>query len=56
VVFTFTACNQEENSSNTTVRSTEYENLLVLFREFREFVKPTVVDGVPDYSPEAMAK
>jgi hypothetical protein len=55
VVFAFGACNQEGNTPNTTARTTDYEDLLVLFREFREFVKPPVVDGVPDYSPEAMA-
>jgi hypothetical protein len=31
-----------------------YDDLVRLFREWREFVKPEVVDGVPDYSPEAM--
>lgn len=55
VVFAFAACNQEGNSSSTAARSTDYEDLLVLFREFREFVKPPVIDGVPDYSPTAMA-
>ena len=31
-----------------------YDELVSLFKEWREFVKPKVVDGVPDYSPEAM--
>ena len=31
-----------------------YEDLVRLFREWREFVNPKVVAGVPDYSPEAM--
>jgi len=31
-----------------------YEDLVLLFKEWREFVKPAVVDGVPDYSPAAM--
>jgi hypothetical protein len=31
-----------------------YEDLVLLFKEWREFVKPRVVDGVPDYSPAAM--
>jgi hypothetical protein len=55
VVFTFGACNQEGNTPNTKARSTDYDDLLVLFREFREFVNPPVADGIPDYSPEAMA-
>jgi hypothetical protein len=31
-----------------------YGDLVRLFKEWREFVKPWVVAGVPDYSPEAM--
>lgn len=36
-------------------RSTHYEDLQRLFREWREFEKPKLVDGVPDYSAAAMA-
>lgn len=32
-----------------------YAELVGLFKEFREFVAPDVIDGVPDYSREAMA-
>jgi hypothetical protein len=31
-----------------------YDDLVRLFKEWREFVKPRVVDGVPDYSAAAM--
>jgi hypothetical protein len=31
-----------------------YDDLVALFKEWREFQKPKVVDGVPDYSPAAM--
>jgi len=34
----------------------DYPDLVDLFREFREFVPPDVVDGVPDYSANAMAR
>jgi hypothetical protein len=34
--------------------SGSYGDLVVLFKEWREFQKPKVVDGVPDYSPAAM--
>jgi hypothetical protein len=33
-----------------------YDDLAQLFKEWREFVKPKVVDGVPDYSAAAMKK
>jgi uncharacterized protein (DUF885 family) len=35
--------------------STDYADLLTLFREWREFQPPRVVSGVPDYSAAAMA-
>ena len=33
---------------------TEYDNLVRLFKEFREFIKPKMKEGVSDYSPAAM--
>ena len=32
-----------------------YDDLLTLFEDWREFVRPNRVDGVPDYSASAMA-
>lgn len=37
-------------------RGNSYDDLIRLFREWREFQKPQVVNGVPDYSPAAIAK
>ncbi len=37
-----------------TAGGNSYIDLVRLFTEWREFVKPEVVAGVPDYSPEAM--
>jgi len=34
----------------------DYSDLVSLFNEFREFMKPRVIDGVPDYSKEAMKR
>jgi hypothetical protein len=36
-------------------RSTRYEDLVSLFAEWRLFQQPKLVDGVPDYTPPAMA-
>ena len=33
-----------------------YEDLLMLFDQWREFQKPLIVDGVPDYTAEAMSR
>ncbi len=35
-------------------RSTSYDDLISLFQEFRQFQRPVVTDGVPDYTPAAM--
>ena len=35
-------------------RSTNYEDLLAFFKEFRDFQRPAVTDGVPDYTAGAM--
>jgi hypothetical protein len=35
--------------------STRYEDLAALFTEWRSFQRPKLIDGVPDYSPAAMA-
>ncbi|MCK4931604.1 MAG: hypothetical protein KAT01_05520, partial [Candidatus Aminicenantes bacterium] len=34
--------------------SKDYAGLVSLFEEFREFIKPEVVDGIPDFSAAAM--
>jgi hypothetical protein len=36
-------------------KSSRYEDLLALFAEWRAFQQPKLVDGVPDYTPPAMA-
>ena len=35
---------------------TSHQDLVTFFQEWREFQKPRVVDGVPDYTVAAMAK
>ncbi len=47
----FSTASRERDLSR---ESGTYEDLAALFKEWREFQKPRVVDGVPDYSPAAM--
>jgi Bacterial protein of unknown function (DUF885) len=49
------ACTGAEKSSMSTTTSTRYEDLTKLFGEWRDFQKPKLVDGVPDYSASAMS-
>ena len=43
------------DSPSGPARSTRYEDLLSVFRDWRSFQKPKVVGGVPDYNAGAMA-
>ena len=54
-VLTVYSCQDSSSRPNRQI-STNYEDLISLFRQFRELQKPDVVDGVPDYSPAAMNK
>jgi hypothetical protein len=52
-----TACASEAVGRNEPIaRSTSYHDLAELFEEWREFQKPQLRDGVPDYTPDAMAR
>ncbi len=35
-------------------KAASYDQLVALFKEWREFQKPMIADGIPDYSPAAM--
>src|SRR4030095_9581451 len=52
------ACSQPSstNSSNgsTSTTSSKYDDLLTLFKEWRQFQQPKRVNGVPDYTAAAM--
>ena len=53
VIFLFSCSPSEKETANVT-SSGEYEDLVALFKEFREFQKPKVVAGIPDYTATAM--
>ena len=44
----------KEAASGTTT-STSYDDLVVLFKDWREFEQPKMVKGIPDYTSQAMA-
>ncbi len=50
------ASNCSSPPSQKVTSPTTYEELVSLFKEWREFQSPELVEGVPDYSPEAMKK
>ncbi len=43
-----------ENGGYDVVESSDYADLVSLFNEFREFQQPTFINGVPDYTADAM--
>ena len=47
-----TTCEKKENGP----ASANYEDLVTFFKEWREFQKPKIVEGVPDYTAPAMAE
>jgi len=53
VMFLFSCTQAENETTNGAVRS-DYEDLVTLFKEFREFHKPEMTNGIPDYSASAM--
>jgi hypothetical protein len=50
VLLFVTACSSGTSHPTTT----SYDELVVLFQEWRAFERPAFTDGVPDYSPAAM--
>jgi hypothetical protein len=55
IIFLLFYCAPQEEKEDV-ISSNDYENLVKLFKEWREFQKPEIVDGVPDYTAAAMAK
>jgi len=51
----FTACGPE-STEIAPAGAGDYEGLVTLFNEFREFQRPKEIDGVPDYTASAMSE
>jgi len=59
IIFVFLAiflidCSSSEKADNILIKSKEYDDLVALWREFRDFQKPKVVNGVPVYTKIVM--
>jgi hypothetical protein len=44
------------SAKKTAPVASRYDELVTLFKEWREFQSPEMKDGIPDYSPDAMKK
>ena len=52
---TLLCCSQSQEKSDKVI-SSDYEDLVTLFKEWRDFQKPKINKGVPDYTAAAMEK
>jgi hypothetical protein len=50
------SCGSGGMDNATEANSADYRDLIELFKEFREYQKPIISEGVPDYTEEAMAE
>ncbi|MDX1939966.1 MAG: DUF885 family protein [Saprospiraceae bacterium] len=56
LLFTTIMCTSPNDSSATKTSFSTYEELVDFFLKWREFSAPKMIDGVPDYSVEAMTQ
>ncbi len=49
-------CGPRETDLDTAAVSSDYQDLIELFKEFREYQKPRIFEGVPDYTEKAMVE
>ena len=50
------ACQQSENGQPSIPSSSNYDDLVALFKEWRAFEKPPLLDGAPDYTTPTFEK
>ncbi len=55
IIFSFFGCAPQDEKGNI-ISSNDYQDLVKLFEEWREFQKPEIIDGVPDYTAAVMKK
>jgi hypothetical protein len=55
LLFSLTGCGGQISRTEESKTSTDYDDLVELFGEWREFQKPRLIEGVPDYTAGAMS-
>jgi hypothetical protein len=55
IVFVLVSCSPPKEKRGA-ISPVNYNDLVQLFKEWREFQKPEIIDGVPDYTAAAMEK
>lgn len=55
VIFLF-SCSGGSEKKKLLATTSKYGDLVMLFKEWRVFQQPIIVNGIPDYSPDAMKK
>ena len=48
------SCGSGAVNNEAAAKSSDYQNLIELFKEFREYQKPIIREGIPDYTEKAM--
>ncbi|NIR50167.1 DUF885 domain-containing protein [candidate division KSB1 bacterium] len=56
IILISTAAWAQTTTQENNKEGNSYEDLVEIFKDWREFQKPTLVDGIPDYTADAMAK
>jgi hypothetical protein len=53
-LFFLSFCGSGVMDNDTSANSNDYQDLIKLFEDFRDYQKPRMVEGIPDYTLEAM--
>ena len=56
ILLSILLCCSQSQEKNDSFTSSNYKDLVTLFKEWRDFQKPEINNGVPDYTAAAMEK
>jgi len=55
-LYVLSFCGSSARDNESAAGPTGYQDLIKLFKEFRDYQKPIIKEGIPDYTEEAMAE